>query len=86
MAILLQARTPVELEALFSSETEDVYNLLIILVKSGWIIQRWFNRHRSGDDGVTGVHGSSKQDESLHSLYSMKRELNDDLTAWCTKG
>ena len=54
---------PVELEASFSNETEEV------LVKSGWVIQRWFRRHRSGDHSVTGLHGSSQQSESLHSIY-----------------
>ena len=47
-------------------------------------------RHRSGDHGVTRAHDSSQQGESLHfhlsQSLSMKIELNNELTAWCTEG
>ena len=38
-------------------------------MKSGRVIQQWFNRHRSGDPNVTGIHGGSQQGELLPSIY-----------------
>ena len=60
---------PVELEALFSSETEKVHNHF----GEKWLGNTLYNnciyRHRSGDHGVTGAHDGSQQGESLHFIY-----------------